>query len=179
MRILLTSISIFSLNACTPVETVQPIATAKTVQARMGQSGLGNVSARLSESGSELWLDVVTTNFVPGVYGIHLHSVGKCDGPDFTTAGAHWNPTQTQHGFDNPMGTHVGDIRNLDVNANGLAVIQTKIEGGRFDGPNGAMDEDGIAIIIHEKADDYATDPSGNSGKRILCGVFTQSERMD
>jgi superoxide dismutase, Cu-Zn family len=65
------------------------------------------------------------------------------------------------------------------VNANGLAVIQTKIEGGRFDGPNGAMDEDGIAIIIHEKADDYATDPSGNSGKRILCGVFTQSERMD
>ena len=179
MRNMLIPISLISLAACVPMANVQPIATAKTAETRMGQSGLGNISATLSESGDELWLDVTTTNFVPGQYGIHLHAVGKCEGPDFTSAGAHWNPNQKQHGFDNPMGTHVGDIRNLDVNAKGLAVIHTKIEGGSFDGALGAMDADGIAIILHEKADDYKTDPSGNSGKRILCGVFTKPMNTD
>lgn len=179
MRIILATASLLSLGACAPVKTVEPIAASKTAIAQMGLSDGRTLSAKLSESGDELWLDVVAMRFAPGNYGIHLHAIGKCDGPDFASAGPHWNPAQKQHGFDNPMGTHVGDVRNLDVNAKGLAVIHTKIEGGSFDGPIGAMDEDGIAIIIHEKPDDYTTDPSGNSGKRIVCGVFSVGNESD
>ena len=107
----------------------------------------------------------------PGTYGIHLHAVGKCDAPDFTTAGPHWNPAQKQHGFDNPMGAHAGDVRNLVVNPDGTAAVSVQLAGALFDG---ALDADGLALVIHEKADDYSTDPSGNSGKRIICGVFTK-----
>ncbi len=104
-----------------------------------------------------------------GVHGTHVHTVGKCDGPDFASAGGHWNPTAHQHGKDNPMGPHAGDMPNLSVGDDGRDRTIFTLPGGTY---AGLLDEDGAAIVIHAGPDDYKTDPSGNSGGRIACGVF-------
>lgn len=162
------------LSACAPVKTPPPIAVSDVALANLNKADGSNVGvATLSQRSDGLWLNVAASKLSPGNYGIHLHAVGKCDAPDFTTAGPHWNPAQKQHGFDNPMGSHAGDLRNIVVNAAGVGAVEAKID-GMFNGEGGAIDADGLAIIIHEKADDYSTDPSGNSGKRIICGVFAK-----
>lgn len=104
-----------------------------------------------------------------GVHGTHVHAVGKCEGPDFASAGGHWNPTAHQHGKDNPMGPHAGDMPNLSVGDDGRDRTIFTLPGGTY---AGLMDEDGAALVVHANADDYKTDPSGNSGGRIACGVF-------
>ena len=176
MRITLISVAFLSLAACSP-----PALTPKMVSVnRVALAELKRVDgtdagvATLSDRSDGVWLSIAATGAAPGTYGIHLHAVGKCDGPDFTTAGPHWNPAQKQHGFDNPMGTHAGDIRNLVVNVQGIGSTELQLVGAQFEGPNGLFDADGIALVIHEKADDYKTDPSGNSGKRVICGVFAE-----
>jgi superoxide dismutase, Cu-Zn family len=107
-------------------------------------------------------------------YGMHIHAVGKCDGPDFASAGGHWNPGGKQHGADNPMGAHMGDLPNLDGKAGQSVTAEKQLAGVRLLDEGGLMDADGAALIIHAKADDYKTDPSGNSGARIMCGIFKQ-----
>lgn len=108
----------------------------------------------------------------PGNYALHIHTTGKCDAPDFTTAGGHWNPTNKQHGAENPAGAHLGDLPNITFDAAGTGTLEYRITGGD---PAVLMDTDGAAIMLHEKADDMSTDPSGNAGKRIGCGVITAS----
>jgi Cu-Zn family superoxide dismutase len=108
---------------------------------------------------------------------MHLHAVGKCEGPDFTTAGPHWNPDMKQHGRDNPMGAHHGDLPNVTAGADRKITLEFKLPDFVISGPAGLLDADGGALVIHEKADDYKTDPSGNSGKRIICGVFKSGNR--
>lgn len=175
MRIMFISISLLSLAACAPVQTPKPVAFNSAAFAELKRSdGSGAGVATLSDRSDGLWLSVAATGFAPGTYGIHLHAIGKCDAPDFTTAGPHWNPAQKQHGFDNPMGTHAGDIRNLVVNAGGAGAMDVNLMGAQFEGSTGLFDADGAALVIHEKLDDYKTDPSGNSGKRVICGVFTK-----
>lgn len=105
----------------------------------------------------------------PGVHGTHIHTTGKCDAPDFTTAGGHWNPTAHQHGKENPMGPHSGDLPNLDVGQDGKDRTIFTLPGGTY---AGLLDQDGAALVIHAGPDDYKTDPAGNSGGRIACGVF-------
>jgi superoxide dismutase, Cu-Zn family len=105
-----------------------------------------------------------------GPHGTHVHTTGKCDAPDFASAGPHWNPTQHQHGKENPAGPHAGDMPNLDIGgAEGRDRTIFTLQGGTY---QQLLDEDGAAIVIHANADDYKTDPSGNSGGRIACGVF-------
>lgn len=106
----------------------------------------------------------------PGTHGIHVHTTGRCDPPDFTTAGPHWNPTTRQHGTQNPQGPHQGDLPNLIVGADGRGTVGLTIPGATLDALN---DADGAAMVVHANADDLRTDPSGNSGGRIACGVFT------
>jgi Cu-Zn family superoxide dismutase len=107
-----------------------------------------------------------------GHYGVHLHAVGRCEGPAFTSAGPHWNPTGRQHGSLNPAGHHMGDLPNLDVDAHGAGRLEFAIAGASASGAEGLFDADGTAVVIHADADDYRTDPSGNSGARIACGVL-------
>ena len=110
-----------------------------------------------------------------GTYGAHVHAVGRCDGPDFTTAGPHWNPTGQQHGKNNPQGMHKGDLPNLFVGADGRGVLEINLPAAWVAGGNAPLlDADGAAVVVHERADDYRTDPSGNSGARIACGVLRQ-----
>jgi len=109
----------------------------------------------------------------PGVHGIHLHAVGTCTPPSFDSAGPHFNPQGSQHGFKNPKGPHAGDLTNITIPDNGKLETQFNITGPQWRGENGLFDGDGISIVIHAKADDYTTDPSGNSGPRIACATVT------
>ena len=107
-----------------------------------------------------------------GHYGVHLHEVGRCEGPAFASAGAHWNPSGRQHGRLNPAGHHLGDLDNLDVDEFGAGRLEFSISGAAISGAGGLLDADGAALVIHAGPDDYRTDPSGNSGARIACGVL-------
>lgn len=125
---------------------------------------------------------VVASGLPHGVHGIHVHSVGRCDPPDFASAGPHWNPTMRKHGFNNPGGPHAGDLPNVTVAANGVLGETVTLTGARLLGPPGApgalIDADGAALVIHTAADDYVTDPSGNSGARIACAVIRPSAEL-
>lgn len=131
-------------------------------------------SARLTQHGDKVMIALEAKGLPPGTHGIHIHAAGKCDTPDFKTAGEHFNPHQKQHGFKNPKGFHSGDLPNIEVKADGTVNTRLKsaavsLEPGK---PNSLLKEGGTALIIHEKADDYVTDPSGNSGNRIACGAI-------
>lgn len=104
-----------------------------------------------------------------GTHGAHIHTTGACDAPGFTTAGGHWNPTGAKHGAMNPQGPHEGDLPNLVIGSDGRGTLGATIPAATM---AGLMDTDGAAIVIHAGPDDLMTDPAGNSGGRIACGVF-------
>jgi len=109
----------------------------------------------------------------PGTHGIHIHDQGICEGPVFTTAGGHFNPTNKQHGFNNPLGPHAGDLVNLVVAADGSAgYTTTNAMVTLAPGPLSILKEGGTSLMIHADQDDYMTDPAGNSGTRIACGTI-------
>jgi Cu-Zn family superoxide dismutase len=131
--------------------------------------------ARVEQSGDSLRVRIEAVAMSPGAYGAHIHAVGRCDPPAFTSAGPHWNPTGQMHGKDNPKGMHKGDLPNLMVGTDGRGSFEYTIPNADFVGTdrgNWLLDADGAAVVIHAKADDYRTDPSGNSGERIACGVL-------
>jgi Cu-Zn family superoxide dismutase len=101
-----------------------------------------------------------------------VHAVGRCDPPGFDSAGPHWNPTNRQHGTLNPNGPHAGDLGNLNVGPAGTVNVSGTTHGGKL---GELLDADGAALVVHANADDYRTDPSGNSGPRIACGVIRRS----
>jgi Cu-Zn family superoxide dismutase len=110
----------------------------------------------------------------PGMHAFHIHTVGKCDAPDFMTAGGHFNPEMKKHGKDNPMGAHAGDLQNFTVGANGKAKFTAMAPNVTLaEGSNSLFHDGGTALMIHAMADDYKTDPTGNAGGRIACGVIT------
>ena len=147
---------------------------ARTLVADVRDSaGMTMARANVSEMGSGLQVRVEAMGMRPGAYGAHLHTTGRCDAPDFASAGPHWNPTGQQHGKNNPQGTHKGDLPNLTVGTDGRGSFEVTIPGASIGGgPNPLLDADGAAVVIHAGADDYRTDPSGNSGGRIACGVL-------
>lgn len=121
-------------------------------------------------------LKVKVTGLAPGTHGIHLHSVGSCQVPDFASAGSHWNPMQKMHGLESAQGAHLGDLPNLVVKADGTGKLKSVVKGARIDSSGaGLFDSDGTALVIHAAPDDNKTDPSGNSGGRIACGAVTES----
>ncbi|WP_447761962.1 superoxide dismutase family protein [Sphingopyxis panaciterrae] len=105
----------------------------------------------------------------PGQHGVHVHMTGKCDAPKFESAGGHWNPADAHHGLEAAKGQHAGDMPNLVVEENGRGKLAYELHGATL---AGLMDGDGSAMVVHASADDQKTDPSGNSGDRIACGVF-------
>ena len=110
-------------------------------------------------------------NVPAGWHGFHVHETGKCEAP-FATAGGHFNPAKAKHGAENPAGTHAGDMPNVYVPESGKTTVELLVPGLTLsDGPTSVFDADGSAIVFHEKADDYSTDPAGNAGSRLACGV--------
>lgn len=137
-------------------------------------TGKGIGTAELTETDTGVRILLQIKGLEQGEKAIHFHEVGKCEYPDFKTAGSHLNPTKKQHGFYNPKGYHAGDLPNLKVKKDGevdleITTPNVTLEKGK---PNSLLDKDGSSLIIHENADDYVTDPSGNSGDRIACGVI-------
>jgi Cu-Zn family superoxide dismutase len=109
----------------------------------------------------------------PGQHGYHVHAVGKCEPPAFVTAEGHFNPTMHEHGLQNPRGPHVGDLPNLVIGEDGTAALKALARGASLaPGDASLFDLDGSALVIHADPDDEVTDPAGNSGPRIACGVL-------
>ena len=117
-----------------------------------------------------LMLAGVVRGMAPGAHGIHLHTTGRCE-PPFESAGGHWNPKDRMHGTQNPQGPHLGDMSNFTASSDGTATVSVMAAGGTLRGTDALLDADGAAVVIHQLADDYRTNPAGNSGSRIACGV--------
>lgn len=159
------------LGACAGVGSPSRkiVATASLLNGESVVAG----NASLFAVGDRLDLRIEVRNLSPGSHGAHLHGVGKCQPKDFASAGGHLNPGGRQHGTMNPQGSHLGDLPNIEVAANGSGVLDVLLQGDRKSIEAEIFDADGTAIIVHAGPDDYRTDPSGASGGRVACGVFT------
>jgi len=134
---------------------------------------IGTASVRDTKDGVLLIIDV--RGLPEGLHAVHVHSVGKCEGPAFTSAGPHFNPMNKQHGLENAAGPHAGDLPDVYVEKSGTGhyeVLLDRITLGS--GETSIFDADGSAIVIHVTADDNVTDPAGNAGDRIACGVIVR-----
>jgi Cu-Zn family superoxide dismutase len=152
------------LAAC---DTVEPSGGAP--MALVGSAGQSIGSVRAWQTAGGVSFHINATGLPHGLHGIHVHTVGRCDPPDFATAGAHWNPLAKKHGLNNPAGPHAGDLPNVEVAANGVLSATVTVPGATM---ASLLDADGAALVIHASADDNITDPSGNSGPRIACAVI-------
>jgi Cu-Zn family superoxide dismutase len=170
---LILGLSTAALAACSPkdevaVGTPTPGGARATAMLKTSTGAdAGRATATDVAGGLRFTLDV--KGLPPGTHGAHIHTVGRCDAPDFTTAGGHWNPTAMKHGSMNPQGPHEGDLPNLMIGTDGRGTLGATIPGATM---AGLLDADGAAIVVHAGPDDLMTDPSGNSGGRIACGVF-------
>lgn len=163
----------FALAGC---ESIQQLPTERLGSATLrSANGLPAGTAQLYGNGGEVSISIALAGVEPGVHGVHLHETGSCVAPDFQSAGGHLNPGDRDHGFEDPQGPHLGDLPNATVGAGGGGTVSTTLRGTRSEVLEAIFDADGTAVVVHAGADDYRTDPSGDSGARIACGVLSRS----
>jgi Cu-Zn family superoxide dismutase len=152
------------IGGCT---TIEPAGGAPMALVNSAGQSVGTVRAWQTAGGVSFRISAA--GLPHGIHGLHVHAVGRCDPPEFTSAGGHWNPADKKHGMNNPAGPHAGDLPNVEVAANGVLNATVTL-------PNATMaallDADGSALVLHAGPDDYVTEPSGNSGARIACAVI-------
>ena len=153
------------LAGCAGVDV--PVAAPPVALINGSGQVIGSVSPAQTSGGVSL---AISAGAVPhGLHGVHVHAVGRCDRPAFESAGPHWNPAGRDHGINDPQGPHAGDLPNVTASSSGV-VRETLVLAGTSLAQ--LADADGSALVIHASADDYVTDPSGNSGSRIACAVL-------
>lgn len=152
-------------SAATNETIAAPSARAEMAVADGSSAGV----ATITQDGTGLKVSFMSQRLPIGPHAVHIHTTGKCDGPGFESAGAHWNPENKQHGTENPQGSHKGDLPNVTVAGNGTGSILYTVPNATL---AGLLDADGAALVVHADPDDNVTDPTGNAGGRIACGVI-------
>lgn len=152
---------------------VPAVAEGGAVVELVNRNGQRVGGARLEDTPQGVRISIRVTGLTEGEHGLHFHEAGRCDPPGFESAGGHFAPHGRQHGFENPAGPHAGDLPNLRANAQGVADTSFVAASVRLNAtqPEGLLREGGTALVVHARRDDYRTDPSGDSGDRIACGV--------
>ncbi len=165
-----TAATALMLGGCS---TIADLPTERVGQATLTfANGRPAGTVQLLSNGQTVTVAGAVTGMEPGQHGFHLHTTGRCTAPDFTSAGGHLNPTGNAHGSLAPGGKHLGDMPNLTVGANGSGSIQYEIDRPASAALDAIFDADGTAVVVHAGADDYRTDPSGDAGSRVACGVL-------
>ena len=163
-----------AITAAFVISSALSAAAQKPVKVEM-HDGMGNSvgTAELSAAPKGVSIKLDLKGLTPGDHGIHIHGVAKCEGPAFASAGGHLNPDMKHHGLMNPEGPHAGDMPNFTVKPSGMAKVT--LENPRVtltEGDHSVFADGGTALVIHAKADDLKSDPAGNAGDRIACGVI-------
>ncbi|MFD2612348.1 superoxide dismutase family protein [Paenibacillus gansuensis] len=151
--------------------------SAKPVQVKLVDTkGKPAGTAAITQQAKGVLITIEAAGLTPGKHGFHIHENGKCEPPKFTSAGSHFNPGGAEHGFNNPKGYHGGDLPNLVADASGTAkgeifVDYVTLAKGKA---NSLLKPGGTSIVIHAGEDDYVTNPAGNSGDRVVCGIISE-----
>ncbi|MGN1400219.1 MAG: superoxide dismutase family protein [Bacillus sp. (in: firmicutes)] len=135
---------------------------------------LGTIKLTQNEDSMDVEVDLA--GLKPGTHGIHFHEKGVCKGPDFISAGDHFNPEDKEHGLMNDEGSHAGDMPNLTVGDDGTVKVTLHADVTFEEEHNALMTRDGASIIVHEKADDGMTQPAGDAGRRTACGIVSEEK---
>jgi superoxide dismutase, Cu-Zn family len=142
-----------------------------------GRDGKSIGMATFREVSGGVVIDVDVKGLTPGLHAVHIHAIGKCEGPAFTSAGGHFNPAQKKHGLRSAEGPHAGDMPNMYIAKDGTGRFEVLADNITLKaGDRSVFDADGSALVIHAWADDDMTDPTGNSGDRAACGVITAGQ---
>lgn len=156
------------------------LAESKEMKARadiLDPAGKTIGTATLTEQKDGVRIGLKVSGLTPGKHGFHIHENGACTTPDFKSAGGHFNPFHKQHGIDNPQGKHVGDLPNLEADKDGAAEVTVVATGTTLrKGAGSLLKEGGTAIVIHAGPDDNVSDPAGNAGPRVACGVVVKAK---
>jgi superoxide dismutase, Cu-Zn family len=157
------------------VGSALPSAAKTTVELKDAQGKSVGTVVLSENTGGGVELDLRLENLAPGEHALHFHQNAKCEVPDFKSAGPHFNPDGKKHGLESPDGHHAGDMANFSVGADGKASLKMSNKDVNLGTDNHSLfSNGGTAIVVHAKADDMKTDPSGNAGDRIACGVISK-----
>jgi len=174
-RSLFLAAALGALSLTAVAQSAKPVKKQAVALKDAKGNSVGTATIKSSGKGVEVKLDV--KDLPPGEHALHFHQNAKCDAPDFKSAGPHFNPEKKQHGMLNPDGHHAGDMANFTVKPNGTSKATVKdadVVLGTGSEANSLFANGGTALMIHAKADDMKTDPAGNAGDRIACGVITK-----
>lgn len=173
-HVLLSALLVSVLSGSAMADDKAKMAPAKPVTVTLKDAAGKTVgTAKLSPDPAGVKIALSVKGLAPGEHAIHVHETGKCDAPEFKSAGGHFNPEHKKHGLESPDGPHAGDMPNFTVDAKGASTATLVAPGIKLDGSeHSVFTGGGTALVIHAKADDLKTDPAGAAGERVACGLI-------